>query len=97
MVVLNKVLAGSCLVTKKKDEAKDGYRSFQCAFQPKKKANKAETGLFKKFGKKGSYQYAREFRMSADDPMYDKVRGFKVWLSDMDLPAVRNHTVTKIS
>lgn len=82
VVPVTKVAAGPCLVMQKRTQETDGYTAVACAYHDSKNVTKSLRGIFKKFGDK-NYRYVREFRMKADDEMYDKLNPGDVLTADL--------------
>ncbi len=72
---VTKIVAGPCLVVERKEEEKNGYNAVKIAWQKASKLNKPLSGFFKGVSKKDQgFKHLKEFRLKADDPVFEKVQ-----------------------
>lgn len=73
-IPVTKIMAGPCFISQIKTEEKDSYIGLQLAFVEKKKGKTPLKGHLKGIGDKGFFQYLKEFRVDAKDPILEKVK-----------------------
>ncbi|MGL4722574.1 MAG: 50S ribosomal protein L3 [Desulfovibrionaceae bacterium] len=69
LVVVSVIQAGPCPITQVKEEALDGYRAVQFAFEERDlhRANKPMKGHFVKAKQDRSYRFLKEYRLRSED------------------------------